>query len=310
VAKAGPGEQSQASRAGPALPARRAALAAALRPWALLGPNLLWLGLFMAAPLSLLLVISFKGYEAGRGIVDLWQVANYVRFLSDPFYRQVLLDTLLLGFEVTAVALVVGFPVALSLSRARGWQRGALYFAVLMPLLTSVVARTFGWMILLGNNGFINRTLIAAGLISAPVRLMYSQTGVVIALAEVLLPFMILALDAALLNISPSLYEAARNLGAGPARIFLRITVPLTMPGVISGSLLVFTLTISAFVTPSLIGGGRVKVMPTLIYQQAMTILDWPFGAAIAFILLFTILILTTVGLRLAERRAVPAWSH
>lgn len=285
----------------------RKVFADAAYPWLLLAPNLLWLGLFMVLPLGILFLISLKDYQSGRGIIDAWQVANYTRFLGDPFYRQVLLDSLVMGVQVTLVCLVVGFPIAISLARAQGWWRGLLYFAVLMPLLTSVVARTFGWMILLANNGFINRSLIEIGVLSEPIRLMYSQTGVVIALAEVLLPFMVLALDAALLNINPSLYEAARNLGANRLRIFLRVTLPLSAPGIVSGSLLVFTLAISAFVTPNLIGGGRVKVMPTMVYQQAMTVLNWPFGAAIAFILLATIMALMLVGLRLADRRAMAS---
>ena len=223
----GPGKPRQASSVKPASPSRGSGVAAALHPWALLSPNLLWLALFMAAPLSLLFVISLKGYEPGRGIIDLWQVANYTKFLSDPFYRQILFDTLLLGFEVTAVALIVGFPLALSLSRSRRWQRGVLYFAVLMPLLTSAVVRTFGWMILLGNNGFINRTLIDLGVIDAPIRLMYAMTGVVIALAEVLLPFMILALDAALLNIPPRSTRRRATSARGGARVPAQVTFPL-----------------------------------------------------------------------------------
>ena len=257
----------------------------------------------MFAPVALLFVISFKGYEAGRGIIDVWQLANYTRFILDPFYHQVLADTLWIGLEVTAVCLVLGFPIALSLSRSRGWKRSILYFGMLTPLLTSVVARTFGWMILLANNGFINRSLIAAGLTESPVSLMYNERGVIIALAEVLLPFMVLALDAALLNIDRSLHEAAENLGARPLRIFLRITLPLAMPGVVSGSVLVFTLAISSFVTPALIGGARLNLMSTMIYQQAMTLLNWPFGAAIAFIMLVTIMSLLLCALRLTERR-------
>jgi putative spermidine/putrescine transport system permease protein len=275
----------------------------ALLPWALLGPNLLWLALFMAGPLALLFAVSFKGYASGRGIIDTWQDANYVRFLGDPYNRGVLVTTLLIGLEVTALCLFLGFPLALGLSRARGWTRSLLYFGILMPLLTSAVVRTFGWMILLANNGFINRTLIATGLVDAPIRLMYNQTGVVIALAEVLLPFMVLALDASLLNIDASLTEAAQNLGAGNLRIFARITLPLVMPGIVSGSVLVFTLAISSFVTPALIGGARLNVMSTLIYQQSVTLLNWPFGAAIAFVMLFTILALLTLTVGLAERR-------
>jgi putative spermidine/putrescine transport system permease protein len=132
---------------------------------------------------------------------------------------------------------------------------------------------------------------------------MYSLPGVVIALTEVLMPFMVLALDAALLNIAPQIYEAARNLGAGRARIFFRITLPLSMPGIVSGSVLVFTLAISAFVTPNLIGGPKIKVMPTMIYQQALFLLNWPFGAAIAFVMLFAILTLLVGAMKVSERR-------
>jgi putative spermidine/putrescine transport system permease protein len=275
----------------------------ALKPWFLLGPNLVLIGLLMLGPLLLLARISFDAYEAGSGIIDTWQISNYTKFLFDPFYREVLWGTLLLGAEVTALCLVLGFPLAYALSRSRGLKRSLLYFCILMPLLTSTVVRTFGWMILLGNNGFINRTLMALHVIDHPLHLMYNTTGVIIALVEVLLPFMVLALDTALLNINPSLYEAAQNLGARGTRIFLRITLPLSLPGMISGCVLVFTGALSAFVTPTLIAGARVKVMSTIIYQQAMALLDWPFGAAVAFIMLAVILILMLASLTLTERR-------
>jgi putative spermidine/putrescine transport system permease protein len=273
-------------------------------PWLLLTPNLLWLAIFLAGPLVLLGIISLHRYQSGRGIIETYDLENYTRFLTDPFYREVLWSTLLLGVYVTVVALVLAFPVAYALSRSRGFVRTLLYFCVLLPLLTSAVVRTFGWMILLGNNGFINRSLITMGIIEDPLRLMYSLPGVVIALTEVLMPFMVLALDAALLNVAPQIYEAARNLGAGRTRIFFRITLPLSMPGIVSGSVLVFTLAISAFVTPSLIGGPRIKVMPTMIYQQALFLLNWPFGAAIAFVMLFAILALLMGAMKLSDRPA------
>jgi putative spermidine/putrescine transport system permease protein len=207
-----------------------------------------------------------------------------------------------LGVEVTAWCLVLGFPMAYGLSRLRGTPRALLYFVVLLPLLTSAVVRTFGWMIVLSNNGFINRTLMDLGLTEDPIRFMYGMTGVVVALVQVLLPFMILALDAALLNIDPRLYEAARNLGAGRLRVFLQVTLPLSVPGILSGSVLVFTLAVSAFVTPSLIGGPRVPVMATLIYQQGMSLLNWPFGGAIAFVMLATVVVLFLIALRLARQ--------
>jgi putative spermidine/putrescine transport system permease protein len=271
-------------------------------PGLLLAPNLLWLLLFMIGPLLMLLVISFHGYQAGAGILDTWEIGNYLKFVADPFYLAILLRTVLMGLGVTALCALLGFPFAYALSRLRGLTRALVYVLVLLPLLTSAVVRTFGWMILLANNGFINRTLMDLGITDAPIRLMYGMTGVVIALAEVLLPFMILALDAALLNIPPSLYEAARNLGAGRVRVFAQVTLPLALPGLVSGSVLVFTLAVSAFVTPSLIGGPRVPVMSTLIYQQGMSLLNWPFGAAIGFTMLATILVLITLASGAARR--------
>jgi putative spermidine/putrescine transport system permease protein len=269
-------------------------------------PNLIWLLLFLIGPLLTLLVISFHGYQAGVGVLETWELGNYLRFVADPFHLAILLRTVVMGLEVTACCLLLGFPFAYTLSRLRGTRRALLYVLVLLPLLTSAVVRTFGWMILLSNNGFINRGMMDLGITDAPVRLMYGMQGVIIALVEVLLPFMILALDAALVNIPPALYEAARNLGAGRARVFVLVTLPLAMPGMVSGSVLVFTLAVSAFVTPSLIGGPRVPVMSTLIYQQGMSLLNWPFGAAIGFTMLATILALfmLTSGLARRERGA------
>ena len=282
---------------------RGAARDAARLPYLLLAPNVLWLALFMLGPIVMLGTISLHDYQAGVGILGTWGVDNYARFLGDPFYRDVLWRTLSMGAATTLGCLLLGFPLAFALSHLRGFRRSVLYFVLLLPLLTSAVVRTFGWMILLGNNGFINRTLILLGVLDDPLRMMYSVTGIVIALVEVLLPFMVLALDAALLNIDPHLYEAAQNLGARKARIFFRVTLPLVVPGIVSGSVLVFTLAVSAFVTPSLIGGPRIKLMATLIYQQSMGLLNWPFGAAIAFVMLLTILLLFVLAFRLTAAR-------
>lgn len=272
-------------------------------PYLLIAPNVVWLAIFMAGALVLLAVISLRGYEpGGRGIVETWELTHYRAFLGDPFFRDVLWRSLLISAQVTIVCLLLGFPLAYWLSELRGTARAVLYFTVLIPLLTSAVVRTFGWMILLANNGFLNKTLIGLGVLGGPLPLMYHPAGIVVALAEVLLPFMVLALDAALLNIDRQLYDAARNLGAGAARIFVQITLPLSMPGIVSGSVLVFTLAISAYVTPALIGGPRVPVMSTTIYQQGIALLNWPFGAAIAFILLFTLMLLIAAAVQLTSR--------
>jgi len=270
-----------------------------------LAPNTLWLALFMAGSLITLFLISLRGYQPGVGILPTWELSNYLEFLTDPYYRAALWRSLGMALQVTLWCLILGFPLAYALSRLRGVARAVLYVAILLPLLTSQVVRTFGWMILLANNGFINRTLIDLGLIDTPISMMYVMTGIIIALVEVLLPFMVLALDAALLNINPHLYEAARNLGARGPRIFFQITLPLSLPGIVSGSILVFALAISAFVTPSLIGGPRVEVMATLIYQQGISLLNWPFGAAIAFVMLFALVAIFMSVFQLASRTAL-----
>jgi len=287
-----------------AIPAvQRPIVSPKLAPWVLLLPNIAWLLLFMAGPLVLLGVLSLHGYEPGRGILqDVWTLDNYTRFLFDPYYLGVLGKTVQMGVATTLACLLLGFPLAYTLSTLRGWQRGLLYFGIILPLLTSAVVRTFGWTIILSNNGIINRTLMALGVTDAPIRFMYNMNGVVVALTQIMLPFMVLALDAALLNINPSVLEAARNLGASRVRVFFLILLPLSLPGIVSGSVLVFSLTISAFVTPSLVGGAQVTLMPTLIYQQAMTLMNWPFGAAIAFIMLFVILMLMMPALHFSER--------
>jgi putative spermidine/putrescine transport system permease protein len=265
-------------------------------------PNLAWLLLFMLGPLLTLFAISFRGYEAGRGIQDTWTIAHYLSFLADPYHLEILGRTMRLGLVVTLWCLLLGYPLAYGLSRLRGFARALLYFVVLLPLLTSAVVRTFGWMILLSNNGFLNRTLMDLGLTDGPIRFMYSMDGIIVALVQVLLPFMVLALDAALLNIDPRVIEAARNLGAGTVRVFVQVTLPLSVPGMLSGSVLVFTLAVSAFVTPSLIGGPRVPVMATLIYQQGMSLLNWPFGGAIAFVMLATVIALFLIAMRLGRQ--------
>ena len=263
--------------------------------------------LFMAGALFVLGVMSLRGYEpGGRGILQTWELTHYRAFLTDLFFLKVLQRSLIISAAVTVICIVLAFPLAYWLSRLRGPSRAVLYLAVLIPLLTSAVVRTFGWMILLANSGFLNKSLMAIGLTASPLRMMYNELGIIIALAEVLLPFMILALDAALLNIDKQLYDAARNLGAGAVRIFWQITLPLSMPGIISGSVLVFSLAISAYVTPALIGGPRVPVMSTTIYQQGIALLNWPFGAAIAFILLATLIVLLTL-LSLAASRSKRA---
>jgi putative spermidine/putrescine transport system permease protein len=264
----------------------------------LISPVSLWLIVFFILPISILFVYSFWRYVPGEGMQPAFILDNYVKFVGDWYYRKVLYRTLWLGFQVTFFSLVLGFPIAFTLARVSPKMRGILYVLVLAPLLTSAVVRTFGWMLLLGTNGFVNRCLIAIGLVDNPIKFMYTQTAVVIALTEVMMPFMILSLESVLHNIDRSLYEAARNLGSNAIRVFFTITLPLSVPGIAAGSILVFSLGISAFVTPSLVGGPPIPVMPTVIYDQTLDLINWPFGSAISFTLLLIILGLLYVYVR------------
>jgi putative spermidine/putrescine transport system permease protein len=269
----------------------------------LAAPNLIWLALFLAGGLIVLLNVSFRVYEAGgAGVTDQFTVSNYSHFLGDPFLRDILLRSLGMGLTVVIATIVLGMPLAITLSRLTGRKRTILYLLILVPLMTSVVVRTFGWMMLLSNNGFLNGIMRDIGLISRPVRMMYDILGVDIVMTQVHLPFMVLAIDAALLNINPQICEAARNLGASRLRTFFQVTLPLCSPGIVSGAILVFALSISSYVTPALIGGPRNPVMAMLIYQQGVALLNWPFGAAISICLLILLLAILMTFLAVTSR--------
>jgi putative spermidine/putrescine transport system permease protein len=270
-------------------------------PWLLLlAPLAVFVGLFLV-PLVNLFLLSFARFDRVTGATAGFSPANYVAFLSDPFYLGILWRTLKIALLATGLALVLGYPVAWVLSRARGRRRAYLMLGILAPLLISVVVRSFGWLVILGPNGLVNSTLTGLGLVDAPVRLLYTETAIVLGLVHVFLSFMVLSIAAALDRIDPAVLRAAQNLGASPARAFLRVVLPLSLPGVAAGCLIVFTLSTSAFITPALLGGPRVKVMASLAYQQTLLLSDWPYGGAIAFILLAVTGAAVLVYLRLLE---------
>ncbi|MBI3076050.1 MAG: ABC transporter permease [Deltaproteobacteria bacterium] len=228
-------------------------------------------------------------------------LANYAKFLASPFYFRILKDTLVMALTVTGLCVLLGYPVAFSLSRARRWK-GILYLLVLAPFFVSVVIRTYGWMVILGHNGLVNWLLLASGLVTAPVPLIYNYTGILIGVTHIMLPYMVITLEAVLRKIDRSLIEAAQGLGANPWQAFSRVIFPLSLPGLLAGSLLVFALSVSIFTTPSLMGGGRIHLMSTIIYEETMGQVNWPSGAMLAWVLLVTTL--AVLGLsQLAARR-------
>ena len=256
-------------------------------------PAVLMVGVFIVVPYLNIVVMSFRTPSATAIYGPGFTVASYVKVLTDSLYLGLLKDTLLYALATTSLCLVIGFPVAFHLARTDSRWRGLLYAGVLSPLLTGVVIRCFGWIVLLANNGLVNQLLGLAGL--GPYRLMYNPVGVTVALVHVFLPFMILPIMNAIQSIDPRLGEAARTLGASGARAFFRILLPLAMPGIQSGVILVFVLSASAYIIPMLLGGGQVSTIPTVVVQQLLGSLLWPFGATLALVLSATALILVAL---------------
>ena len=250
----------------------------------LLLPGLLALGVSFIAPMLWLLRASFSTSALGGG--DSWSLDKYSEILTDPFYWRVAGNTLTYGISVAAFAVVLSYPLALFLARTQSRWRGILTALAIAPLLTSGVVRTYGWMVILGDQGVINGTLQMLSLTQAPLRLANNLTGATIAMIEIFMPYAILAMLSGFGRLNSQLEEAAAMLGANRLMVFLRIVLPLSLPGVLTAALLVFVLTISSFVTPRLMGGGRVFVLGTEIFSEATVTLNWPLAAALAVLLL------------------------
>ncbi|NTG48213.1 ABC transporter permease [Agrobacterium rhizogenes] len=277
--------------------------AKSLKPFALIAPAVLLLGIFLVLPYINIVVMSLRNPGSGTPYAPGFTLSNYLRLFADSFYLEQTANTLMIGFITTFICLVLGFPVAWQLAKTQMRFRGLAYGLVLSPLLVGIVIRSYGWTILLGNNGMINRTLIGFGLIDRPLALMYNSLGIVIALVHVFLPFMILPLMSALQGIDPSIEAAARSLGAGRITAFRRIILPLAMPGIQAGCILVFVLSLSAYVTPSLIGGLRVKTMAVSVVDALIDTFQWPFGSAMALMLSLTGAIMVLLFARLTRMK-------
>jgi putative spermidine/putrescine transport system permease protein len=275
-----------------------AARAAVLRDWQLVLPLALFFVLFVLAPLVLLAFVS--GHDDAtlteRGF------AQYRKFLFDGFNLAVLGQTLWLALKTTCLAALIGYPLAYLYTLAPRRLQGLLILLIVLPLLTSAVVRTFAWVVILGRQGIVNNVLAGLGWIETPLRLLYTPTAVTVALAQIELPLMVLPLITALAAIDPNLRQASRALGAGHWRTFLRVTLPLSVPGLLAGCMLVFAAAASAFVTQTLVGGGQLMFMPFYIYQQAIQANNYPFAATIAVVLLVSVLVVVTCANVLGRR--------
>jgi len=267
----------------------------------LLAPSLIYLLVLFFVPLGILAAVSVLKFKSGLIVREL-TLEHYVKFLTDPFYLGIMWNTVRVALIVSAVTTLLGYPVAYVLARTRSRWKGLLIALVLAPELSGVVLRTYGWLVILEDRGVINTLLRSWGLIAEPIRLVHNYTGVIIGLTHVLLPFAILALMASIQAIDPTLEQAAMNLGAGRVRTFLRITLPLSAPGVLGAFFLTFSLSASAYATPAILGGKGVEVMATMIYTQLLYILNWPFAAALSVALMAVVLVTMFASARLVGR--------
>jgi putative spermidine/putrescine transport system permease protein len=235
-------------------------------------------------PVLNLLRMSFYEVEGTGAMREVFTFTTWFAVVRDSFYLELIVNSIVVSLGITLLTLVCSYPIALYLHRSSGTWRSVLLVLVISPLLTSAVVRTYGWIAILSENGLVNN--VVSGLGFSPLRLMFNKTGVVIGLTEILMPYMILALLAGFGRLDLRVEEAAATLGAPPYKVFQRIVFPLTLPGVALGSLLCFVLAVSSFITPKLLGGGRVFLLATEIYDQAIVTLNWPLAATLSILIL------------------------
>lgn len=255
---------------------------------------------FFIMPIALLTVNSFYDYGRVTGIVHVFTMKNYVRLLSDVYYLEIIGRTIYLATLTSLVTLVIGYPVALYLTVASPTKRAIIIFLVLSPLAISVVIRTLGWVVIFGRGGLLPNMAAYLGLPGG--ELLHSQTAVLIGMVNIMLPFMVLSIATSLQGLDPALPLAAESLGANAMQVLRKVVIPLSMPGILAGTLIVFSLTASAFVTPSVLGGAQFRVLTVTMYQQAVVLLNWPFAAAMAVTLIVVVFIVQALQTEIVER--------
>ncbi|OGO27583.1 MAG: ABC transporter permease [Chloroflexi bacterium RBG_16_54_18] len=265
----------------------------------LISPTLFYLGVFMLFPLLLVVALSFMTRGPYGNVVYRINLDNYAR-LIDPLYLRILLYSLRVAFATTVFTIVIGFPLAYYIARVPVRQRNLLLFLILVPFWTNFIIRIYAWIMILRTEGLLNTLLLNLGIIQVPLDILYSPTAVLIGMVYEFLPFMVLPLYTSLEKIEMAQLEAAADLGAPPWRAFLRITLPLSVPGMIAGSILVFIPAMGMFVVPDLMGGAKTVLVGNLIRNQFLTARDWPFGAAASMLLLTLTLVVTLVYTRRA----------
>jgi putative spermidine/putrescine transport system permease protein len=272
-------------------------------PWLLAGPALLLFGGIVLVPIFMTVLLSFHDWGQYKGIEAIITLKNWREIATDSYFFEIFLRTFRIALLVTVISVLIGTPEAYILNRMASPWRGVFLVIVLGPLLISVVARTLGWALLFGSTGLINVALVRLGLAASPIQFMFSETGIVVGLVHVLVPFVVISVWASLQRLDPQIENAAASLGGSNFTVLRRIVLPQVMPGILSGAIVVFALAASAFATPAIIGGRRLKVASTLAYDEFLNTLNWPLGAAVAVLLLIGLAAIIVGSNRFVERR-------
>jgi len=264
-------------------------------------PGAAWLTLFLVVPCALVLVYAFVTRGVYGGIVWTFSLESLER-VFDEVYIAIFLTSARIALAAAVVSLLIGYPAAYAISRLPArWQLPVL-FLVILPFWSNYLIRTYAWIVLLNRTGLVNEGLLNLGLIAKPLDILYTESAIVTGLVYNYLPFVILSVFSSIQRLNLEVLEASEDLGAPPWRTFLRITLPLTMPGIVAGGVFVFVLSIGNFVTPTLLGGGQVKMVGNVIYDQFTAARDWPFGAALSLSLIAVMMILLFIQTKLAQR--------
>lgn len=287
-----------ASRPAAGHPARRAA-----EILGLIGPGLLWLVVFFAIPLVIVVAVSFATRGTYGGIVWNLSLKQYIRLVStdgqfDPIYLNILVRSIWLAFLATVICLVLGYPFAYYLARRPARVRGALMLLVMIPFWTNFLVRTFAWMFIFREQGVVNSFLQAVGLIQDPIAMLFNEQAIVVGLVYGYLPFMVIPLYTSIEKFDFTLLEAANDLGAGSVMFLRRILLPLTMPGILAGSILVFIPSVGTYITSDLLGGAKVQMVGNSIQQLYLSSRDWPFGSAMSIVLMVLVMAATILYFR------------
>jgi putative spermidine/putrescine transport system permease protein len=270
----------------------------------LIGPATIFVAVSIFAPLAILFRYSLNDFDkATKTMIAAVTPANYLRFFTDPYYTSTLATTVEVALLSTVVCLVLGFPLAYVVARTQSRFKNLLIMAIVLPLFVGNAVRAAGWMVIFGNKGFVNVGLAWLGLTDRPIEIMFTEKAVIIGIIAVTLPFMVLSLQSVIEGIDRAVEEAAFSLGAPPLTMLRRVLWPLALPGILSGTILTFILAMNAYATPFLLGGPLFKMMAPLVYNQFTQQTNWPFGGAIAFILMAVTLSLTIAANMLLRRR-------